>query len=594
MRFFGSNFKKDSFLAREVSSHFRSHRMISLSKKLPFKQPFSRFSVGLMFTCSIMGLANCSKGKKSRQVPVGSPTVPSPVDPVPPTQKPQDKVTTFQVATYNVENMWDGDLTNSEGGYAEFAAITSNWGPEVASRKAKRVAKAIEWAGAPDIVGMQEFEFGGLLPMEGSSLSSCPSLDLVLKEVRSLGYTHAVCGEQNPGTPITQVLISKFPILSSKPVRVACDPAQTVLDEKGTPVPSCDAKSNRHILAVDINVQENHAPLRVYVAHLKSQRASESCSAACVKAMQKASFDAIQEDINGLRGQGAQASMPLIIGDLNSDLTALASDIQLNYSVSEWQKGSSNDSLFDLWMELPESSRCSVSYNQKRTCIDHILLPKAWSQTAPYQYVPGSFRVVGHGTGPESNLIQFNGFPFRGQVALQKDPELFTHKEEGYSDHLPLVAQFKTHFSSDVLLPNQGDLASDANKNLSGVKPSLPAPCVDSETLELSEVFLGKWGTCVKISGVSKLNVDKKNYFLNSNVAPQWEGRVSRVNLLPQPTQTIPDLKLFSEEDWKKVQSLPQPGVVCVSGIRGRLLMDRGELAIYADAQVGVVSDCAP
>ena len=106
----------------------------------------------------------------------------------------------------------------------------------------------------------------------------------------------------------------------------------------------------------------------------------------------------------------------------------------------------SEKGLYNLWMELPPSQRWSHKFYGRKGAIDHILLPHSLFNEKGIDYVNNSFGVF-----KASYLFTREGWINDWEYSGGK------HKGRGYSDHLPIYAEFSTEpFKADKrILPTE-------------------------------------------------------------------------------------------------------------------------------------------
>ena len=93
--------------------------------------------------------------------------------------------------------------------------------------------------------------------------------------------------------------------------------------------------------------------------------------------------------------------------------------------------------LYNLWYELPAGERGSEVYRNKWGSLMHLIISRGLYEQGGVTYVDGSFRVLAI---PGRNTHVESGVPVRWQ-SIGDDGY-------GYSDHLPLVANFRYSESS--------------------------------------------------------------------------------------------------------------------------------------------------
>uniref|UniRef100_UPI0040479A33 endonuclease/exonuclease/phosphatase family protein n=1 Tax=Aliarcobacter sp. TaxID=2321116 RepID=UPI0040479A33 len=89
---------------------------------------------------------------------------------------------------------------------------------------------------------------------------------------------------------------------------------------------------------------------------------------------------------------------------------------------------------FNTWLDLPIEERFSNKFKKQSNTPDNIILSPALFDTKKVSYIPNSFRVFKPNYLYENNIV--NRWQMSGSKYNKK------HKGEGYSDHLPIYAQF--------------------------------------------------------------------------------------------------------------------------------------------------------
>jgi exonuclease III len=306
----------------------------------------------------------------------------------------------FTVVSYNVENLFDLKLDGTE--YEEYTPNTKSWNKNTFNNKLKNIAKVLEDVDA-DIVGLQEIE----------SKEALQALLLKLPEYKYFHFT------KKQSSSVGVALISKFPIVSTS----AIDPDRF-------------DKRSRDILQATVIIDGKK--LTLFVNHWRSKRAPESARIVYAIALKKA-IDKLSEDEDYI-----------ILGDLNSnyneylsfkfdkklnDTTGITGINQiLNTTIKHnfVTKGSlfeyNQKVHYNLWLELGSSQRYSNFYRWEKNTPDHIILSKGLFDQKNIFYIDKSFYV------------------FKPEYLLKKRKinRWNIYKGEGYSDHLPIAAEFST------------------------------------------------------------------------------------------------------------------------------------------------------
>ena len=316
--------------------------------------------------------------------------------------------TTFKVASYNVENLFD-DLRNGTE-YDDYIPGKHNWTSRMVEIKLNQLAEVICDLDA-DIVALQEVENDAILQR-------------LQKRLRRVGCPYPYRAvTQKKKTAIQVALLSRFPIVNRRELRVNY------------------SERDRNILEATVMI-EGH-PLTIFVNHWKSKSRSgtESRRIRYAKALMKR--------INAL----PKGREYLITGDLNSHydeyrvLSKRLDDSGGRTGVNHILKTIKNGELiteqeilqdrsgshYNLWLELSPAKRWSHKYYGRRGSIDHILLPQSLFDGKGIDYVNNSFAVF-----KAPYLFTKEGWIRQWEYQNGK------HKGKGYSDHLPIYAVFST------------------------------------------------------------------------------------------------------------------------------------------------------
>lgn len=317
----------------------------------------------------------------------------------------------FRVASYNVENLFDLDYTGFE--YDAYVPYSNfGWDTRMAGIKFTNIAQVVKDLDA-DIVTLQEVE-------------SLRALVLLRDKLKGFGvyypfYEIAEIEQKN----VSCAVMSKFEIVQKDNISV----------KKG---------AGRKILKIVIDVHGNLFTL--FVNHWKSKSGPESRRISYAKVLRK-EIDKLPADVDYI-----------LVGDFNSnydEFKTFAGNARLNdtggvtginhilktidgkvpVNQDKLQNGSCHGCLYNLWMELKPENRWSYIFSGKKESLDNIIAPMALFDNKGISYVNNSFKRF----SPE---YLFNGKRvFRWQRAKRGRGR---HLGEGYSDHLPVFADFST------------------------------------------------------------------------------------------------------------------------------------------------------
>ncbi len=319
---------------------------------------------------------------------------------------------TFRVANYNVQNLFDLETHGTE--YPEFVPNScSGWNREMFELKCRRLSRVIADIRA-DIVALEEVE------------SSKALLQLVMElKKRGCDYPFSVMSD-TAGQSVGCALLSKYPVSFKKDLEV-------------------NHGHIRSILKTGINVHGRS--LIVYVNHWTSKKWPESHR---IK-----SANVLRQDIQTL----PRGTDYLVIGDFNSEydeFRSIVNEPELNDSqgftginhvlrtVSVGRlvdkmilkRHENQDLLYNLWLELPLSQRWSYIYKSKVSSLDSLMVPASLYDGRCVEYMENTFKRFTSGYVFSGKTIN------RWQTGRQGGGK---HLGIGYSDHLPIYADFIVH-----------------------------------------------------------------------------------------------------------------------------------------------------
>lgn len=349
-------------------------------------------------------------------------------------------ITSFTVASWNVENLFDDQVDGTE--YPEYIPNFKGWDKKAFEIKLTNTAQVIKDMGA-QVVALQEVENEN-------------ALKALLAKLKQNGAEYPYYAiTSNKKTAVQSVLISKFKIKS-----------YTELSS---------GHSNyreRPILKAVLAVGENE--LIVYVNHWKAKTGPES------KRIEFA--NTLASDIKKLP---LNADF-IALGDMNSnynEMETIVNDKKLNdtngvtginniiktaksptqmASKADVVANESGEYLYNLWMELPKYERVSEWFKKDKNTPDNIIIGKAMFDKKGVSYEDESFRVF---TPP---YLLKNGRPHRWESG-GKSKALSV--PQGYSDHLPVLANFRVGpFSSKDEPKIQKQAAKQTSNDASPIK----------------------------------------------------------------------------------------------------------------------------
>jgi predicted extracellular nuclease len=314
--------------------------------------------------------------------------------------------TNLKIASYNVENLFDLEKSGHE--YPEYIPYTSaNWNKTTYKIKLKNIAKVIKDIDA-DIIALQEVE----------SLQALRDLRFTLKQA-GLYYQYYKIAD-NKNTTIKVALLCKIPFFYTKELDVTSSYAY------------------RNILEVKFRV--NKKDFYLFVNHWKAKSGPESKRIVSAKTLQKR-----------IKQLGYDKNI-ILLGDFNSDyeeyirferkrahndtngktgINHILKTIQQNKesSLVSYEK----DNFYNLWYDADEEKRYTYIFRGQKEALDNILISQSLLQKEDMYYKNASISSY----KPDYLL---KGKSINRWQTSKKKPH--THKGKGYSDHLPIVANF--------------------------------------------------------------------------------------------------------------------------------------------------------
>ncbi len=311
---------------------------------------------------------------------------------------------TLKIATYNVDNLFDNIKNGTE--YSEYKAASCNWNNELVTIKLDNITKVICDIDA-DIIALQEVENSHILNMLQEHLASVGC---------QYRYSHIT---KLPKTTIHNALLSRIPI------------------EKYPDILVDGKKRFRSILHVSVG---DNKKLHIFANHWKAKNRNgvESKRILYAKALQ----DTVQ--------QLPPNSEYLMLGDFNSNYDEFLSKNKttndtdgitgVNHILNTIDKDNKLITVehinkmqhSNLWLELPKSQRWSRGFYHRLDNMDAIIIPSTLHDTHDWEYITDSFNVF-----RKRYLLNKHGFPKRWHEGKCK------FDTNGYSDHLPIYANFK-------------------------------------------------------------------------------------------------------------------------------------------------------
>ncbi len=314
---------------------------------------------------------------------------------------------TLKIATYNVENLFDLQRNGYE--YKEYIPDTkANWNAKTYKIKLQNIAKVIQDIDA-DIIGLQEIE----------SLQALKDLRYTLKNAGLYYQYYKIANLKN--TTVKVAILSKIPFVATHEIAVTC--------------------SYRYRNILEAKFKINGKDLYVLVNHWKSKAGPESMRIVSAKKLKKR----VEE-------LGADKNI-IALGDFNSDyeeyirfkrkrkhndtdgITGINHILgTINYQNTADKIKINKGEFYNLWYdEKDENKRISYIYKEKKEAMDSILITTALLDSKSLDYKKTSIHSL-------HKPYLFKGESiYRWQIKWGKTRR---HYGRGYSDHLPVVAEF--------------------------------------------------------------------------------------------------------------------------------------------------------
>lgn len=322
---------------------------------------------------------------------------------------------TFTVAFYNLENLFDATYNGNE--FTEYNPAAGNWDEAMFRKKISNLTDVIGAIDA-DIIGFCEVE----------NTSALQSLQKELKK-RGCQYKYRAIGDFPLKTNTCAALLSKFPVKKINSIEVRLT----------------DGSITRNILETDVECKCNI--LKVFVNHWPSMLHPEESRISAAKVLAKRIeqlplhteyilMGDFNTNYNEFQIPGKHQKRRTVKTGLNNYLQTIlfGPSGKVTY-VNEQDMISGSKGHFDPWIELPTNSRMSEMFNGYNQTLDHILMPSGLFDKADISYIDNSFTTFTWG----GKLLKGN-VPYRWR--LKRIGKRKVHTGYGYSDHLPLKAQF--------------------------------------------------------------------------------------------------------------------------------------------------------
>ena len=315
-----------------------------------------------------------------------------------------DKILT--IASYNVENLFDLKKDGYE--YKEYIPYAiSKWNKKSYKTKLQNISKVIKEIDA-DIIALQEIE----------SLEALKDLQYTLKR-KGVYYPYKKIANRK-NTTIKVAFLSKIPFVYAKELRVT------------------SSYKYRNILEVKFKIDNKE--LYLFINHWKAKSGAESQRIISAKALLKR-----------VKQIGYEKNI-ILLGDFNSDYEEYIKfkknrkhndtngKTGINHilkTIKQKQKASQTkyekNNFYNLWYDEETNERYSYIFRGKKETLDNILISQSLLNKSGIYYKNNTL------TSLKSSYL-FKGKRIYRWQTTRKKPHI--HKNKGYSDHLPIMADF--------------------------------------------------------------------------------------------------------------------------------------------------------
>ena len=316
---------------------------------------------------------------------------------------------TLKIATYNVENLFD--LQKSGHEYTEYIPNTrSQWNARNYDIKLKNIAKVIKEIDA-DIIALEEIE----------SLQALKDLRFELKR-SGLYYQYFKIANYKQ-TTIKVAILSKIPFVSTHEIAVQ------------------SSYRYRNILEAKFTIKNKE--LYLLVNHWKAKSGPES--------MRIVSAKKVLKRVNEL---GLDKNI-IVLGDFNShyeEYLTFKRKRRLNdtngitgindilgtkeHTKTAYYTRLDKGEFYNLWYDAEKEKRYSYIFRGKKEALDNILISPSLLTKKGISYKHHTIRNY-------DKKYLFKGKSIYRWQMSRKRPHI--HKGKGYSDHLPVIAEFIVH-----------------------------------------------------------------------------------------------------------------------------------------------------
>lgn len=240
----------------------------------------------------------------------------------------------INVATYNVENLFDGVNEGSE--YKDYRVSRYGWNKNMANIKFDHTIKAIRLIKA-DIIALQEIE----------------NQNLLTRMAKKLGYRYFAFTKPI-GSPVGVGVLSKYPIIDKESIKPGID-------------------KMRDFLHVVVDIKGKH--LGLWVVHFPTQKYPLSKRLKVAKTLKRAVEKSNDKEF-------------LLLGDFNTKISS-NSILQRTFGALNDKKG-----YYDPWFSLSFSNRYSQVFYGRKSALDRIILNEGMFDKKGLEYKKNSFKVI--------------------------------------------------------------------------------------------------------------------------------------------------------------------------------------------------------
>jgi endonuclease/exonuclease/phosphatase family metal-dependent hydrolase len=312
----------------------------------------------------------------------------------------------IKIAAYNVENLFD--LHRSDWEYKEYIPYSkSNWNAKNYHIKLQHIARVIKDMN-PDIIALEEIE-------------SYSAFQALKKQLNQEGLYYRYSAFANTKDTVVKVgLFSKYKIIAKKEIPVTY------------------SYRYRNILQVKLDIDGK--PLYIFVNHWKSKEGKESERIVSAKvlyqAISKLGFDKNIIALGDFNSNYNEYETMKRRNDNTNGITGINNilkTIQTKTNAQEAMQQLCSTCLYNLWYDVPKKERYSYIYKHHHNTLDNIIIDKKLLTDKRFHYIPHSMRSF-----KEPYLFHDHKI-YRWQLTRSRPHR---HIGKGYSDHLPVEAEF--------------------------------------------------------------------------------------------------------------------------------------------------------